>query len=219
MYAYKYIGVDVDEYFVQLYTNPQGTNDITLKTLFHWERNSTFFRDLSMKQGSQASSSRAGGVSDLGTGTGRSASAGAGATTRAPEDINVLSDDKVVRSLTKEIKLFSSPTLQTLSSSSPSSSKIKNSSSSSLDKKNHHQHQHYHPKKHFTIVETIGGPLSPGPSHSLQADIYRPLRLPVLLVGDSRLGGITATLSAYESLTLRGEQVSERASVFMSLRI
>ena len=189
-----YIGVDVDEYFVQLYTNPQGTNDITLKTLYHWERNSAFVRDLSIKQGSQDPGARVlGGVDD------RSRSPAATTTTTTPPQQGILSDDKVVRSLTQEIKLFSSPTLQT-----SSSSKIRNSSinNSPLDKQNHHQH--HHPKKHFTIVETIGGPLSPGPSHSLQADIYRSLRLPVLLVGDTKLGGITATLSAYESLTLRG---------------
>lgn len=216
MYIRSYIGVDVDEYFVQLYTNPQGTNDITLKTLYHWERNSAFVRDLSMKQGSdQASSSRVnvsvGGVGDLrtssGTTTSTSRSDSTSTSTSTQQGINILSDDDVVRSLTKEIKLFSSPTIQTSSSSSKISNSS-NSSNSSLDKQNYHQHQHqhrHHPKKHFSIVETIGGPLSPGPSHSLQADIYRPLRLPVLLVGDTRLGGITTTLSAYESLTLRGE--------------
>ncbi|KZP00642.1 PLP-dependent transferase [Calocera viscosa TUFC12733] len=56
-------------------------------------------------------------------------------------------------------------------------------------------------------VETAGGVLSPSLSSTPQADTYRPLRLPVLLVGDSRLGGIGATLSAYESLTLRGYEV------------
>jgi bifunctional dethiobiotin synthetase / adenosylmethionine---8-amino-7-oxononanoate aminotransferase len=59
----------------------------------------------------------------------------------------------------------------------------------------------------FTLVETAGGPLSPGPSGTLQADLYRPLRLPVLLVGDPRLGGISTTLSALESLRLRGYTV------------
>jgi bifunctional dethiobiotin synthetase / adenosylmethionine---8-amino-7-oxononanoate aminotransferase len=50
--------------------------------------------------------------------------------------------------------------------------------------------------------------LSPGPSGDSQADIYRPLRLPVLLVGDHRLGGIATTISAYESLTIRGYDVA-----------
>lgn len=35
----------------------------------------------------------------------------------------------------------------------------------------------------------------------------RPLRLPGVLVGDGRLGGISTTISAYESLVLRGYDV------------
>lgn len=35
----------------------------------------------------------------------------------------------------------------------------------------------------------------------------RPLRIPSILVGDGRLGGISGTISAYESLTLRGYDV------------
>lgn len=42
---------------------------------------------------------------------------------------------------------------------------------------------------------------------SLQCDLLRPLRLPGILVGDGRLGGISATLSAYDSLVLRGHSV------------
>src|ERR1700761_9259654 len=57
------------------------------------------------------------------------------------------------------------------------------------------------------IVETAGGVLSPAPSGSAQADLYRPLRLPVILVGDYHLGGIGTTTSAYESLRLRGYDV------------
>ncbi|GAM83296.1 hypothetical protein ANO11243_012830 [Dothideomycetidae sp. 11243] len=57
------------------------------------------------------------------------------------------------------------------------------------------------------IVECAGGVLSPAPSGNLQADVYRPLRLPVILVGDHRLGGIATTISAFESLHLRGYDV------------
>lgn len=60
----------------------------------------------------------------------------------------------------------------------------------------------------FALVETAGGVLTPAPSGSLQADTYRSLRLPAILVGDSKLGGISATLSAYEALRLRGYDVS-----------
>lgn len=57
------------------------------------------------------------------------------------------------------------------------------------------------------VVETAGGVLSPGPSFTLQADIYHSLRIPVVLVGDSKLGGISATLSSFESLYTRGYDV------------
>ncbi|KAI0090188.1 onanonoxo-7-onima-8-eninoihtemlysoneda [Irpex rosettiformis] len=56
-------------------------------------------------------------------------------------------------------------------------------------------------------VETAGGVHSPTLSGTTQVDSYRPLRLPTILIGDSRLGGISATISAYESLTLRGYDV------------
>lgn len=42
---------------------------------------------------------------------------------------------------------------------------------------------------------------------TLQADAYRPLRLPTILVADSRLGGISSTISAYESLLIRGYDI------------
>ena len=45
---------------------------------------------------------------------------------------------------------------------------------------------------------------SPTLSGSTQLDAYRSLFLPTLLIGDSRLGGISSTISAYESLLLRG---------------
>lgn len=59
----------------------------------------------------------------------------------------------------------------------------------------------------WRLVETAGGVASPGPSGSLQCDLYRPFRLPIILVGDGRLGGISTTISAYESLKVRGYDV------------
>ena len=59
------------------------------------------------------------------------------------------------------------------------------------------------------LVETAGGVLSPAPSGTLQADLYRPLRIPGILVGDARLGGIGATISAFESLKIRGFDVHD----------
>jgi dethiobiotin synthetase/adenosylmethionine--8-amino-7-oxononanoate aminotransferase len=88
-----------------------------------------------------------------------------------------------------------------------------------------------------TFIETAGGVLSPSASSpcnthvrharyepatppqgvatseadlwgwSTQADLYQQLRFPVILVGDGKLGGISATLSALESLILRGFDV------------
>jgi len=58
-----------------------------------------------------------------------------------------------------------------------------------------------------SIIETAGGVLSPAPSGSSQADLYRDLRLPAVLVGDYHLGGIGSTISAYESLKIRGYDV------------
>lgn len=59
----------------------------------------------------------------------------------------------------------------------------------------------------WLFAETAGGVHSPSPSGSTQADLYMPLRLPVLLVGDSKLGGISQTISAFESLKIRGYDV------------
>ncbi|KAL4182127.1 hypothetical protein AMTRI_Chr12g274370 [Amborella trichopoda] len=60
----------------------------------------------------------------------------------------------------------------------------------------------------WNIVEIAGGVASPGPSGTLQCDLYRPFRLPGVLVGDGRLGGISGTISAYETLKLRGYDVA-----------
>ena len=62
--------------------------------------------------------------------------------------------------------------------------------------------------KIYTIVETAGAVNSPAPSGRGQGDVYRALRLPGILVGDGRVGGIASTMSAMESLILRGMDVS-----------
>ncbi|OBW69345.1 MAG: Alcohol oxidase [Aureobasidium pullulans] len=63
-------------------------------------------------------------------------------------------------------------------------------------------------KDAVAVVEAAGGVLSPAPSGNVQADLYRPLRLPTLLVGDHRLGGIGSTISSWESLHVRGYDVN-----------
>ena len=133
---------ELDEYFVSLYTNPQGICDMFLRTLHHW-----------------------------------SSSMSPHLASRVNAHEGPIADADLVAGLKREIRAFSN-------------------SDDAL-----------YGKSLFTVVETAGGVLSPGPSKTLQADIYRSLRLPIILVGDSKLGGITTTLSAYESLRLRGYTV------------
>ncbi|KAH8200995.1 hypothetical protein TruAng_004854 [Truncatella angustata] len=59
----------------------------------------------------------------------------------------------------------------------------------------------------WLFIETAGGVHSPGPSGKPQAELYKALRCPVILIGDSKLGGISLTISAYESLKIRGYDV------------
>ncbi|KAF8580612.1 PLP-dependent transferase [Ramaria rubella] len=56
-------------------------------------------------------------------------------------------------------------------------------------------------------IETAGGVHSPVISGSTQVNAYRSLYLPTILVGDPNLGGISSTISAYESLLLRGYKI------------
>ncbi|KAL9183792.1 hypothetical protein ACHAXT_004648 [Thalassiosira profunda] len=71
-----------------------------------------------------------------------------------------------------------------------------------------------------TIIETAGGVLSPSSSSprnkattesfwgwSTQADLYASLNLPVVFVGDGKLGGISVTLASLEALWRRGYRV------------
>jgi dethiobiotin synthetase/adenosylmethionine--8-amino-7-oxononanoate aminotransferase len=48
---------------------------------------------------------------------------------------------------------------------------------------------------------------SPSLTGTPQVEAYRPLLLPSILIGESKLGGISTTISAYESLHLRGYAV------------
>ncbi|CAG8534368.1 5228_t:CDS:10 [Diversispora eburnea] len=61
--------------------------------------------------------------------------------------------------------------------------------------------------KGILFLETAGGVASPVMSGTLQSDFYRPLRLPIILIGDSDLGGISTTISSFESLYLRGYDI------------
>ncbi|KAF9899684.1 hypothetical protein BX616_002895 [Lobosporangium transversale] len=61
--------------------------------------------------------------------------------------------------------------------------------------------------KGWALLETAGGVNSPIMSGELQSRFYRPLRLPTVLVGDSHLGGISTTLTSYESLHQYGYDI------------
>ena len=56
----------------------------------------------------------------------------------------------------------------------------------------------------IAFIETAGGPLSPSPDGTAQADAWGSLRLPPLLVASPRLGGVSTTLAAAEALSHRG---------------
>lgn len=56
-------------------------------------------------------------------------------------------------------------------------------------------------------LETAGGVHSPSLSGESQSSLLRPLRLPTILIGDSNLGGISTTRSAYDSLLISGYEV------------
>ena len=59
------------------------------------------------------------------------------------------------------------------------------------------------------LVETAGGALSPIMTRSLQADVYKTSTAlkRTVLVGDSKLGGISTTLSSFEAMVARGLEV------------
>ncbi|KIM84796.1 hypothetical protein PILCRDRAFT_817597 [Piloderma croceum F 1598] len=63
------------------------------------------------------------------------------------------------------------------------------------------------PQAAHLFVETAGGVHSPTLSGTSQLDCYRPLLLPTILIGDAKLGGISSTISSYESLLLRGYSI------------
>lgn len=70
----------------------------------------------------------------------------------------------------------------------------------------------------LALVETAGAVLSPAPSGRVQADVLRGMRLPGILVGDGRIGGISSTLCALESLLIRGFDVSIIVIMDMGLK-
>ena len=63
-------------------------------------------------------------------------------------------------------------------------------------------------REQVALRETAGGVASPSSSGNLQSNVLARCRLPAILVGDGRLGGVSVTLTSYESLLLRGYDVA-----------
>ncbi|KAK4032360.1 AAA domain-containing protein [Parachaetomium inaequale] len=59
----------------------------------------------------------------------------------------------------------------------------------------------------WMFIELLGGVNTPVYTGPPQADVYRPLGLPVVLVGAFALDGVSLTLSAWDSLRMRGYRV------------
>ncbi|GAA5821542.1 hypothetical protein JCM11251_000899 [Rhodosporidiobolus azoricus] len=62
-------------------------------------------------------------------------------------------------------------------------------------------------QKSSLYIESAGGVHSPTLSGTSQLDAFRPLLPPTILIASAALGGISMTISAYESLLLRGYEV------------
>ena len=54
------------------------------------------------------------------------------------------------------------------------------------------------------FIEPLGGVMTPCFTGLPQAEVYRPLGFPVVFVGSSAFNGVSLTISAFESLELRG---------------
>lgn len=177
---------ELDEYFIQFYTNPKGINDIFVRTIQHWAP------DNAHSLSPAASLER----EDEG------------------EEEEPMSDEDLLYALQREMKAFvdseSAPSAVPSAANSTAASNTVSSATHNTQSTQAQATESGKGGKHkplFTIVETTGGALSPSPQGTSQADLYRSLSLPVLLVGDARNSGVSSTLCAFESLTLRGYKV------------
>ncbi|KIX93867.1 uncharacterized protein Z520_10492 [Fonsecaea multimorphosa CBS 102226] len=125
---------------------------------------------------------------------------------RDEEDVGHI-DTFVPGTVSKNISQFSRPLSPHLAAQLDKDPSIPRSDASILSRVKAILGKHVEAGGRYAFVETAGGVLSPGPSGTVQADLYRPLRLPTILVGDSKLGGIATTISAFESLHVRGFDV------------
>ncbi len=60
----------------------------------------------------------------------------------------------------------------------------------------------------FVLIEGSGGVASPTLQGQLQCDVFRELRLPVIFIADSRLGGISSSISSIAFIESRGFEVA-----------
>ncbi|WP_397599825.1 aminotransferase class III-fold pyridoxal phosphate-dependent enzyme [Silvanigrella sp.] len=60
----------------------------------------------------------------------------------------------------------------------------------------------------FVLIEGSGGVASPTLQGQLQCDVFRELRLPVIFIADSKLGGISCTISSIALIESRGFDIT-----------
>ena len=60
----------------------------------------------------------------------------------------------------------------------------------------------------FVLIEGSGGVASPTLQGQLQCDVFRELRLPVIFIADSRLGGISCSISSIALIEARGFEIA-----------
>lgn len=60
----------------------------------------------------------------------------------------------------------------------------------------------------FLLIEGAGGVASPSLDGNLQCDLYRKILLPIIFIADSKLGGISTTISSIELAQTRGFEIA-----------
>lgn len=152
--------------FIEIHCNPRGLNDLILRTIFHWPTPVSPHIAVTLAGNTPPSDTEL--------------------LRRVRQEAKYFHADEGPGSVSTNINTsltpnqLAIPSSETAHNSSPASPAVSHTSPS---------------KRHFMLLETAGGALSPGPSRTLQADVYRPLRLPVVLVGDSKLGGSAHTIN------------------------
>jgi dethiobiotin synthetase/adenosylmethionine--8-amino-7-oxononanoate aminotransferase len=106
--------------------------------------------------------------------------------------------------ISKTIAQFSKPVSPHLAALSEEIYEIKNDSDVLYELNNLILSDNYQ----FMLIEGAGGVASPSINLSLQCDLYRKILLPVVFIADSKLGGISTSISSIELLQSRGFEIS-----------